>query len=86
MSGLTITHSNGNIIVWLSENEKDVVNTIIHESVHVFQKVMEFIQEDAPGTEVEAYSIAEIACNLLGVHLKGVQNSIHEKRPEGLQT
>ena len=81
MSGLTIGHENGRTIVWLSEDEPDAVNTIIHESVHVFQAAMSFVQEDAPGNEVEAYSIAEIACNLLQEHIKlGILNALHEKR------
>lgn len=43
----------------------DIVDTIIHESVHVFQRCMQFVEEGRCGDEVEAYHIAEITVNLL---------------------
>jgi len=39
--------------------------TLTHEAVHVWQEVKEFIGEDNPGREFEAYSIETIAFNLM---------------------
>ena len=40
-------------------------STLIHESVHVWQEFREYIGEDKPSTEFEAYSIERIAYNLM---------------------
>lgn len=55
------------IFVLVKDTQKhwDVVDTIIHESVHVFQKAMEYCQEGGVGPEAQAYYIASIATNLL---------------------
>jgi hypothetical protein len=42
-----------------------VVDIIIHESVHVFQKAMIYCEEPTLGYETQAYHIAAIATNLL---------------------
>lgn len=52
----------------------DVVDTIIHESVHVYQKGMEYIGEVTKSGEAQAYHIAAIATNLLKDH-----DAVHEK-------
>ena len=43
----------------------DVVDTIIHESVHVYQKAMNYIEESESGKEAQAYNIGTIATTLL---------------------
>ena len=57
------------IFVVVQEQPKDkhwsVVDTIIHESVHVFEKAMAYILEANIGEEVRAYTTASIAVNLL---------------------
>jgi hypothetical protein len=42
-----------------------VYATLTHEAVHVWQEIKEFIGEDNPGREFEAYSIEAIAYNLM---------------------
>jgi hypothetical protein len=41
------------------------IDTIIHESVHVYQKAMKYIEEQETSEEFEAYFMASIATNLL---------------------
>lgn len=53
----------------------EAVDTIIHESVHVFQAAMKYIGEDKVGCEMEAYSIATISTNLLKDY-----NALHDER------
>lgn len=48
----------------------NVIDTIIHESVHVFQKAMAFCQEDEAGGEVTAYHIGSIATNMMQEYVK----------------
>ena len=89
-SGLTISHENGHILVYVDDAEElapTMANTLIHESVHVFQEGMNFIGERQVGNECAAYSIAEIAENLMADYLKLKEhNALHERRQEGLQT
>ena len=54
----------------------DAIDTIIHESVHIFQAAVKWVGEDKVGIEMEAYSIANISTNLL----RDYHNAIHEKR------
>lgn len=42
-----------------------LLDTLIHESVHVFQGAMEYVGETTIGKETEAYYIANIATNLM---------------------
>lgn len=57
------------------------IDTIIHESVHIFQACMKHVQEGDIGHEMEAYSIATISTNLLKDY-----HALHEGRKAGLQT
>lgn len=43
----------------------NVVSTLIHEAVHVWQITKEYIEETAPSCEFEAYSIEKIAYELI---------------------
>lgn len=43
----------------------DVVSTLIHEAVHVWQITKAYIEETTPSCEFEAYSIEKIAYELI---------------------
>jgi hypothetical protein len=43
----------------------EVVCTLVHESVHIFQRLCDRIGEDEPSREFEAYSIERIAERLM---------------------
>lgn len=43
----------------------DVACTLVHESVHIFQRLCDSIGEDKPSREFEAYSIERIAERLM---------------------
>lgn len=54
-------------IVWMLPSG-DVVTDIpllVHEAVHIKQKVLKWMEEDACGSEVEAYIMQELVTNLL---------------------
>jgi hypothetical protein len=53
------------VVVKPAQKHWDAVDTLIHESVHVFQRAMEYVGESESGIEAEAYNIASIATNLL---------------------
>jgi hypothetical protein len=53
------------VVVKPSQKHWEAVDTVIHESVHVFQRAMEYVGETESGIEAEAYHIASIATNLL---------------------
>jgi hypothetical protein len=48
-----------------NDNWLDMVSTVVHESVHVFQKSLVYSGEDSPGDETQAYSIETITKQLL---------------------
>jgi hypothetical protein len=75
------------IAVQLVANAPDPLATIIHESVHVWQDMMEYMVEESPGNEVEAYTIEYIATTLMGEYqrLTGVSLAVHDKRKTRLQ-
>lgn len=47
-------------------NTTDMVMTLMHEAVHVWQFVCEKLGETAPGREMEAYGIEHITRGLIG--------------------
>ena len=57
------------VVVCLDITRKQAVEkyyaTLIHEGVHVWQEFCEFIGEEKPSAEFEAYSIERIAYNLI---------------------
>lgn len=58
--------NSGIAAVYLKEDSsRDYRDTLIHESVHVWQHFAEYISEETPGDEMEAYFIAHIATTLL---------------------
>lgn len=69
------------IFVVINPKQKhwDLVDTIVHESVHVFQKALAYVQETVSGTETQAYYIAGITVNLLKDF-----HALHDQREAGL--
>jgi hypothetical protein len=55
------------VIVYMDPGQKhwDLVDTIIHESVHIYQAAMAYVNEATSGIEAQAYNIAQISTNLL---------------------
>lgn len=49
----------------LEQDPVDVILTLVHEAVHVFQRLCDSIGERAPSREFEAYSIERIAESLI---------------------
>ena len=68
--------------VYVAPKEKHwmIVDTIVHESVHVFQKTMTYVVENKAGEEVAAYTTAAIATQLMKDF-----HALHEERQTGLQ-
>lgn len=52
-------------MVWIAEGCTAPLNVVIHESVHVFQKLCYLVGEEEPGDEFAAYTIAHIAETIL---------------------
>lgn len=85
----------GHQVVWVDLKQKSdsLIDTVIHESVHVFQHTLEWAGSAATDKETQAYGIAYIATTLLGELSRQLENisAVHEKRPqdgqicEGLQ-
>lgn len=44
---------------------EEIYSTLTHEAVHIFQHIREFIGEQYPSVEFEAYSIQNISQNLM---------------------
>lgn len=61
------------LVVVSHESERDalqVLMTIVHEAVHVWQFLCRHIGEDNPGIEMEAYGIEEISRGLIEAYCK----------------
>lgn len=67
----------------------DPIDTIIHESVHIWQGVCEYMLEEKSGDEVEAYGIAFIASTLIKEYQRQIAqkeaDAIHDQREARLQ-
>lgn len=59
------------------------LNTIVHESVHVFQHAAKYAEEDVIGKELEAYAIADIVMNMVAEHARQTNpkepNAVHQE-------
>jgi hypothetical protein len=77
----------GNVVAVMVVNRKNAFTTILHESVHVWQGIMEYIAESNPGIETEAYTIEYITTTLMREyeHLTGETLAIPKKRKARLQ-
>ncbi|MBB5040816.1 hypothetical protein [Shinella fusca] len=65
------THQNIILVTVGRGSERDameVISTIVHEAVHVWQFVRQVIGEDNPGIEMEAYAIQNITENLVDAY------------------
>lgn len=51
-----------------SSTRDAVIGLIVHEAVHVWQKVRDNLREEFPSTEFEAYSIQQITVNLIDAY------------------
>ena len=62
----------------------EMLDTVVHESTHVFQHIMEWVGEEAPGKETEAYSIGQISSTLFKelITQLGPKYAVHEERPK----
>ena len=49
---------------------QDVIGSLVHEAVHVWQTTRDYIGEKNPSREFEAYQIHFIAMNLIGAYQK----------------
>lgn len=57
---IIVTVANGS-----ERDAMEVIMTIVHEAVHVWQFIRRVIGEDVPGIEMEAYAIEEISRSLI---------------------
>lgn len=90
-AGAVLVTSDDNIVVYLDDKILDdpaeVVDTIVHESVHVWQAVRDAIGEAEPAREQEAYTIAKIVETVMHDFAKYTekQDALSEKWKARLQ-
>lgn len=65
------------ILVYIGDNEDamQVMSSIVHESVHVWQYVLDVIKERNAGMEPEAYAVETIYCNIVDAYTRTVGKS-----------
>lgn len=66
-----------------TDSVRDLQATIVHESVHVWQFVKEYIGENEPSKEFEAYSVENIYTTLMGAYN---EQQSQPKRKQRLRT
>lgn len=85
--GLCVPIDDGRGIAVQIPKQPNPLGTIVHESVHVWQKMMQYMQEDSPGIETEAYTIElivlELACKYQA--LTGENLAVYDPRKARLQ-
>lgn len=86
--GLTF-EANAELLVWVASDQstENILDTVVHEGVHVYQMLCSYIGEEAKATEFQAYTIAYIVTSMLK-DLKRQENAsaIYEGRKTRLQT
>lgn len=50
------------------------IRTLVHEAVHVWQAIRDYLQEEKPSAEFEAYSVETIFSNLKDAYDRQVNN------------
>jgi len=87
LGGCVILPAEGHVVAVQVPPQPNVLFTIIHESVHVWQFMMEYVQEETPGIEQEAYTIEYISRELMLQYQKltGEQCALHDPRKKRLQ-
>lgn len=65
--GMLLSNDKARVLLWVNPKQKtdDILDTIIHESVHAYQYLFRYIGETAQGDEAQAYSIAHIATQMI---------------------
>lgn len=72
-----------NLVVVQINPHADALWTIVHEAVHVWQKMISFIGEESPGIEAEAYTIEHIAKMLYTHYEKDIHANKREMGKDG---
>jgi len=64
------------------DEARQTVALLAHESVHVWRAIMEDLNEDAPGSEIEAYGIQGIFLDLIVAYdtLRGKTRTTKRKK------
>jgi hypothetical protein len=60
---------------WEKYTDIEVYGLLIHESVHVWRKILKNINEPNAGSEIEAYGIQNIAQSLITVYRDMTRNA-----------
>jgi hypothetical protein len=87
LGGCVPLEAEGHVVAVQVPPQPNVLFTILHESVHVWQAIMQYMGEDNPGIETEAYTIEHIAKQLMLEYqrLTGEQLAVHDQRKTRLQ-
>jgi len=56
-----------------SRTSIDTASILVHEAAHIFQFMMDAVNEDKPGTEVEAYTLQAISHKLFTLYSETMQ-------------
>lgn len=74
-----LSNKNGEVVCILCIHVPDgkspieIAGLLVHEAVHVFQKYCQYIGEDSPASEQEAYGIQHISQTLMGEYARRIQ-------------
>ena len=64
-----------NIIVTITGHKKrkksEIIGLLVHEAIHVWQGICDYINERNPGNEISAYSIQNISQSMIDEVMKG---------------
>jgi hypothetical protein len=65
---------------------EEILGLLVHEAVHVWQFHCEWIGEDKPGTEAQAYGIQKIATELFKAYSQSIPTEHKESNAEITQS
>lgn len=79
------------MIVSFSEHAHDfdpitITGLIVHECIHIWQELQQFIGETDPGWEMEAYTVQAIYCEMLNAMLRRHPDLLEEKKDDEVDT